>query len=171
MKSMINEIKKLDDFVFKPLNLDLSEIIQDPESEDYLGFNFRINDIKIKFRKSKLTPKKIGQFVTFWKRDQNKKTVPFDVEDDFDFYIILIEENENAGFFIFPKSILEKKDLISSQSKAGKRGFRIYSDWHFPTSKQAERSKLWQTRYFINFANTESSTLEKFETILNSKNQ
>ncbi|MBO6201239.1 MAG: MepB family protein, partial [Chryseobacterium sp.] len=66
---MINEIKKLDNLVFKPLNLNLSEIIPDPESEEYFGFNFKINDVKIKFRKSKLTPKKIGQFVTFWKRD------------------------------------------------------------------------------------------------------
>lgn len=168
---MINEIYKLDDLIFKSLNYHLTEIHPDKEADEYFGFDFKINDIKIKFRKSKLTPKKIGQFVTFWKRDQNNKTVPFDVDDDFDFYLILMEENANAGFFIFPKSILEKEDLISSQLKAGKRGFRIYSDWHFPTSKQAEKTKLWQTRYFINFSDAESSILEKFETILNSKNQ
>lgn len=168
---MIDEIYKLDDLIFKPLNYHLSEIHSDKEADEYFGFDFKINDIKIKFRKSKLTPKKIGQFVTFWKRDQNNKTVPFDLDDDFDFYLILMEENGNAGFFIFPKSILEKEDLISSQLKAGKRGFRIYSDWHFPTSKQAEKTKLWQTRYFINFSDTESSILEKFESIMNSKNQ
>lgn len=168
---MINEIEKLDNLIFKTLNYHLSEIDPDKESEEYIGFNFRINCIKIKFRKSKLTPKKIGQFVTFWKRDQDKKTVPFDVNDDFDFYIILMEENENAGIFIFSKSILEKQDLISSQLKTGKRGFRVYSDWQFPISKQAEKTKLWQTRYFINFSDTENSILEKFETILNSKNQ
>jgi len=168
---MINEIKKLDDLVFKPLNLNLSEIIPDPGSEEYFGFNFKINDVKIKFRKSKLTPKKIGQFVTFWKRDQDKKTVPFDIDDDFDFYMILIEENENTGFFIFPKFILEKQDLISSQLKTGKRGFRIYSDWHCPTNKQAEKTKLWQTQYFIDLSDQKSSITEKFETILNSKNR
>ncbi len=67
-----------------------------------------------------MTPKKIGQFVTFWKRDLDGKTVPFDVNDDFDFYIIAIEENENSGFFVFPKVILEKENLISSEKKLGK---------------------------------------------------
>lgn len=168
---MINKIKKLDDLVFKVLKYDLSEIIPDPESEEYFGFNFKVNDLKIKFRKSKLTPKKIGQFVTFWKRDNAGKTVPFDSADVFDFYMILIEENDNAGFFIFPKSILEKEELISDQFKTGKRGFRIYASWHFPNNKQAEKTKLWQTQYFINFSDTESSITSKFETILNSKNR
>ena len=168
---MINEIKKLDDLIFKPLHLNISEIIQDQECEEYYGFNFKINDIKIKFRKSKLTPKKVGQFVTFWKRDQDKKTIPFGINDDFDFYLILIEENDNAGCFIFPKFTLEKEDLISSQLKTGKRGFRIYANWHLPNNKQAEKTKLWQTQYFIDFSDKETSITEKFETILNSKNR
>lgn len=168
---MTNEIKKLDDLVFKPLNLNLSEIATDPESEEYFGFNFKINEINIKFRKSKLTPKKVGQFVTFWKRDKENKTVPFDINDDFDFYIILTEESENSGFFIFPKLILEKENLISSQSKTGKRGFRIYADWHFPNNKQAEKTKLWQTQYFIDLSDQKTSITPKFETILNSKNR
>ena len=168
---MINEIYKLDDLIFKSLNYHLTEIHPDKEADEYFGFDFKINDIKIKFRKSKLTPKKIGQFVTFWKRDQNYKSVPFDIDDDFDFYIILMEENENAGFFIFPKFILEKEDLISSQLKTGKRGFRIYADWHFPNNKQAEKTKLWQRQYFIDLSDQKSSITEKFETILNSKNQ
>ena len=168
---MIKEITRLNNLIFKPLKLNITEIIPDLECEDYFGFNFKINEIHIKFRKSKLTPKKIGQFVTFWKRDSEGKTVPFDINDDFDFYIISIEENENSGFFIFPKLVLEKKNLISSELKTGKRGFRIYADWHFPNSKQAEKTKLWQTQFFIDFSRKESSIIEKFETILNSKNQ
>jgi len=113
-----------------------------------------------------LTPKKIGQFVTFWKRDLDGKTVPFDVNDDFDFYIITIEENENSGFFVFPKVILEKENLISSEKKTGKRGFRIYADWHFPNNKQAEKIKLWQTKYFINYSDSEDSVLNQFRKII-----
>ena len=168
---MIKNITRLNNLVFKPLKLNTTEIIPDLECEDYFGFNFKINENRIKFRKSKLTPKKVGQFVTFWKRDSEGKTVPFDINDDFDFYIISIEENENSGVFIFPKTLLEKENLISSELKVGKRGFRIYADWHFPNSKQAEKTKLWQTQFFIDFSKKESSIIEKFETILNSKNQ
>jgi len=162
---MIKEIQQLNDLILKELNLQLSEITQDLECEDYLGFNFKINKTRIKFRKSKLTPKKIGQFVTFWKRDIDGKTVPFDMNDDFDFYIILVEEYENFGVFIFPKSILEKKNLISSEQKSGKRGFRIYSDWHFPNSKQAEKTKIWQTEYFINYSICKDLIFNQFRKI------
>lgn len=120
---MIKELQQLNDLFLKGLNLQLSEITPDLECEEYSGFNFKINQTKFKFRKSKLTPKKIGQFVTFWKRNLDGKTVPFDVYDDFDFYIISIEESDNSGFFMFPKIILEKENLISSGEKTGKRGF------------------------------------------------
>jgi len=166
---MIKEIKKLNDPVFKPVDLQISDIVPDLECDDYFGFNFKINHINIKFRKSKLTPKKTGQFVTFWKRDSEDKTVPFDINDDFDFYIILIEENKNSGFFIFPKTILEKENYISGKLKSGKRGFRIYADWHLPNNKQAEKTKLWQTDFFINFSDPENIVIEKFRKIINFK--
>ncbi|MCD9855296.1 MepB family protein [Epilithonimonas sp. JDS] len=168
---MIKEIAALNDLVFRPLNLEISELTPDPECEDYLGFNFKINQTKIKFRKSKLTPKKVGQFVTFWKRDPDGKTVPFDINDDFDCYMICIEENMNSGLFIFPKTVLEKENLISSDVKTGKRGFRIYADWHFPNSRQAEKTKLWQAEFFINFSDNETMICEKFKKIFNSKSQ
>lgn len=168
---MIKEIKIFNDWGFKALNLNISDITPDLECEEYFGFNFKINQTHIKFRKSKLTPKKIGQFVTFWKRNSDKETVPFDINDDFDFYIIAIEENNNSGFFIFPKTILEKENLISSKQKIGKRGFRIYADWHFPNSKQAEKTKLWQTQFFINYSGSENEISEKFKNIFNFKTQ
>lgn len=162
---MIKELQLLNDLILKRLNLQLSEITPDLECEEYFGFNFKINETQIKFRKSKLTPKKIGQFLTFWKRDMDGKTVPFYINDDFDFYIISIEENENSGFFIFPKRVLEKENLISSENKTGKRGFRVYADWHFPNSKQAEKTKLWQTQYFIDYSDSEDSIINQFKEI------
>ena len=165
---MVKEITRLNNLIFKPLKLNITEIIPDLECEDYFGFNFKINEIHIKFRKSKLTPKKVGQFVTFWKRDSEGKTVPFDINDDFDFYIISIKESENSGFFIFPKAVLEKENLISSEFKVGKRGFRIYADWHFPNNKQAEKTKLWQTQFFINYKDSENNLLEKWRKIFKS---
>ncbi|MPT32296.1 MAG: hypothetical protein E2600_11665 [Chryseobacterium sp.] len=159
------ELQHLNDLILKELNLQLSEITPDLECEEYSGFNFKINQTNYKFRKSKLTPKKVGQFVTFWKRDLYGKTVPFDVNDDFAFYIISIEESENSGFFVFPKVILEKENLISSEQKTGKRGFRIYADWHFPNNKQAEKTKLWQTEYFINYSDSDELISNQFRKI------
>lgn len=159
------ELQHLNDLILKELNLQLSEITPDLECEEYFGFNFKINQTNYKFRKSKLTPKKVGQFVTFWKRDLYGKTVPFDVNDDFAFYIISIEESENSGFFLFPKVILEKENLISSEQKTGKRGFRIYADWHFPNNKQAEKAKLWQTEYFINYSDSDELISNQFRKI------
>ncbi|SDG06391.1 MepB family protein [Epilithonimonas hungarica] len=159
------ELQHLNDLILKELNLQLSEITPDLECEEYSGFNFKINQTNYKFRKSKLTPKKVGQFVTFWKRDLYGKTVPFDVNDDFAFYIISIEESENSGFFLFPKVILEKENLISSEQKTGKRGFRIYADWHFPNNKQAEKTKLWQTEYFINYSDSDELISNQFRKI------
>jgi len=162
---MTKELQHLNDLILKELNLQLSEITPDLECEEYSGFNFKINQSKFKFRKSKLTPKKIGQFVTFWKRDLDGKTVPFDVDDDFAFYIISIEESKKSGFFVFPKVILEKENLISGEQKTGKRGFRIYADWHFPNSKQAEKTKLWQTEYFINYSDSDELIFNQFRKI------
>ena len=163
---MIKEIEKLEKILQKHFELPFSEITQDSECEEYFGFNFKINQINFKFRKSKLTPKKMGQFVTLWKRNAEGKTIPFDINDNFDFYIIAVEENHHSGFFIFPKTILEKENYISGKIKSGKRGFRIYTDWHFPNNKQAEKTKLWQTQFFINLSHQEKEILEKFKKIL-----
>ncbi|WP_312761577.1 MepB family protein [Epilithonimonas sp.] len=135
------------------------------ECEEYSGFNFKINQTNFKFRKSKLTAKKVGQFVTFWKRDLDGKTAPFDMNNDFAFYLIAIEENENFGFFVFPKVILENENLISTEQKKGKRGFRIYANRHFLTNKQAEKNKLWQTKYFTDYSDSEDFILNQFRKI------
>ncbi len=149
---MIRELQNLNDLIFKMLDTQVSEITPDLECEEYFGHIFKIGEFNIKFRKSKLTPNKIGQFVTLWKRDCDGKTIPFEIDDNFQFYIIALEENDDEGFFIFPKSILEKNHILSNKGKGGKRGFRVYADWHFPNNKQAEKTKIWQTEYFTNYS-------------------
>lgn len=125
---MINELQLLNDIVFKPIG-EITAIVKENECDEYLGYNFKLNDLNIKFRKSKITPKKIGQFVTLWRRNDEKQTEPFHVNDDFDFYIIASFDNENSGFFIFSKDILAKNKFLTTIEKEGKRGFRVYPDW------------------------------------------
>ena len=108
-----------------------------------------------KFRKAKITPKKVGQFVTLWKRNADKQTEPFDENDLVDYYIIATEDDSKLGFYIFSKSVLIEKNILSTQNKEGKRGFRVYPDWVKPENKQAEKTQNWQQNYFIEIRNNQ----------------
>lgn len=164
---MITPIEKLQDILFSTLGLTISNIQQDFECEDYFGFNFKLGNLQIKFRKAKITPTKTGQFVTLWRRNLiSKETEPFSFEDKSNFYLILTETNENFGFFFFTKDSLIKNQILSSSSKGGKRGFRVYPDWDAPQNKQATKTQNWQSEFFIDFANI--NDIEKFKDILKS---
>jgi hypothetical protein len=164
---MIKELIPIQSSVFTKLGLPISHLHADLECEEYLGYNFQLNQFFIKFRKAKITPKKIGQFVTLWKRNpESRQTEPFEIADHFDFYIILAALNDKSGFFFFPKNILAQKQILTTSSKEGKRGFRVYPDWDIPENKQAEKTKEWQKKFFINFS--DDSYIDTFENILNS---
>lgn len=165
---MIQEIEILQHAIFEKSNLTISDLTQDLECEEYAGYNFTLNHYKIKFRKAKITPKKIGQFVTLWKRNpETKETEPFQSDDHFDFYIILTQHENNLGFFFFSRKALTQYHILTSKTKEGKRGFRVYPDWDFPENRQAEKTKNWQQKSFIYLS--ESNHLEKFQHILNSE--
>ncbi len=80
----------------------ISNYLQNSESKEYKACSYEINGIKIIERTAKITPKKIGQFVTCWKRNVNGITEPFKDSDDFDFFIIKV----------FIKTLL---DILSSR--------------------------------------------------------
>lgn len=148
---MINEIKKIEKLFFGTTLSQISNIIEDEEAKEYFGYNFQTEKLNFKFRKAKITPKKVGQFVTLWKRNSQKETEPFNEYDNFDFYIIVTEENENYGLFLFPKNELIKRQILTTNSKEGKRGFRVYPIWTKTENRQAEKAQIWQTNFFINF--------------------
>ncbi|WP_271855846.1 MepB family protein [Patiriisocius marinus] len=145
---MNNLLQLIESKIYKPLKIEISNFTFENEGQDYNACNFRINKRTVICRNGKITPKKIGQFVTFWKRNNDKITVPFNENDDFDFYVINVKYSKNKGQFVFPKAALIKHGIISTLKKDGKRGFRIYPSWDNPTSKQALRSQKWQLEYF-----------------------
>lgn len=163
---MIKELSRIEASIFKTLQLNLSNIETDLECEEYFGHNFSINNLKIKFRKAKITPTKNGQFVTLWRRNFEGKTEPFNASDHFDFYIIATEKDSQFGFFIFPKKILAEKQILTINQKEGKRGFRVYPIWDEPESKQAEKTKSWQTKYFIDITDHNESDCNKLKNIV-----
>ncbi|ASK29783.1 hypothetical protein CEY12_06525 [Chryseobacterium sp. T16E-39] len=165
---MIQELSLIQNSVFTKLNHTISNIHPDLECEEYFGYTFHLNHYLIKFRKAKITPKKIGQFVTLWKRNHNTlQTEPFTIFDPFDFYIIYSEDTGKSSFFLFPKHILALQHIITSPLKEGKRGFRVYPHWDTPQNRQAEKTKSWQEKFFIDLSSPDH--LKKFEEILHLK--
>lgn len=130
----------------------ITEQTVDAESVDYFGCHFKTVNYSIKYRKAKITPKKIGAFVALWKRDTDRNTIPYDQEDPFDFYIIEVEDHMLRGFFLFPKQALIDRNILSSK-KEGKRGFRLYMSWNVVASAQALKTQAWQLPYFVNLNN------------------
>lgn len=135
--------------ILKSINLKGTDFIIEKESQEYDAVQFRVNQKLIYFRKAKITPKKAGQFVTFWKRIPSGIIAPFDGTDDFQFLIVYVEFENKSGYFIFPKLILVQKNILSTSLKEGKRAFRIYASWDEPKNKQATTSQRWQLNYFI----------------------
>ena len=118
------------------------------ESEAYGACQFQLNELAIISRNAKITPKKVGQFVTFWKRNQNETIEPFNETDLLDFYVVNVRTENEFGQFVFPKSILIKKGIISTEKKEGKRAFRVYPKWDVTQNKQAQKTQQWQLDYF-----------------------
>src|SRR5690606_352330 len=101
--------------VYDKLYFDISKIEIELEGIEYDACQFELNGIKVISRSSKITPKKVGQFVTFWRRNQNSETEPYSENDLFDFYVINTKYGDRFGQFVFPKSELINKGFITSE--------------------------------------------------------
>jgi len=163
---MKKELTHLDNTLFDAFGLNISNIHKEEETGDYCGYNFQLGSLHIKYRKAKVTPKKVGQFVALWKRNTKGKTEPYNNDDNFDFYVVETEYEHNRGCFIFPKTILAEKKILSVNEKEGKRGFRVYPIWDVPENKQAISTKSWQTLYFIDFIKNRNTLVEKLQRLV-----
>jgi hypothetical protein len=144
--------------------LELNNFQAEAESSDYAAATFLLNNFKILYREAKITPTKIGQFVTLWKRNAEGITAPFHINDDFDFAIICVQKGENSGHFVFSKAILQQKGVLANDQKDGKRGFRIYPPWDIAENKQAKQTQAWQLNFFIH-TTTETMDFAKAKTL------
>ncbi len=149
--------------IFDKVNLELSSLQKEAESDEYSAYRFQINNKNICYREAKITPTKTGQFVTLWKRNQAGTIEPFDYSDDIDFVMVSVRKNENWGLFIFPKLVLLEKGIFSTEKKEGIRATRVYPSWDETTSKQAQKTQKWQLQYFflLDQNNIDLSNLEK----------
>lgn len=152
--------------LFDTYGLKLSDFHEDSDSKEYAACSFKLNEQHIVFRVSKITPKKIGQFVTVWKRNKQDVTQPFTKSDTIDYLIVFAQNEKNKGFFVFPKSVLLSKNIIAD-SKEGKRGMRVYPPWDKAVNKQAEKTQQWQVDYFLTIKNDQLADLGLAKKLLN----
>lgn len=145
MDSNLSQIKKE---VYNKCALEITNFVPEREGLEYDACRFNLNGRRIMSRSSKTTPKKEGQFVTFWKREDNGPIAPFSENDPIDFYVVNVRRENEFGQFVFPKSSLVEKGLLSTVRKEGKRAFRVYPNWETPKSKQATQTQKWQLEYF-----------------------
>jgi hypothetical protein len=137
------------ELIFDACELAFSNLKIESESTEYGACTFHLIDLSITFRVSKITPTKIGQFVTHWKRNLEGVTEPFHISNAIDFTIICTRRKADFGTFVFPKTILQEKGILSDESKEGKRGFRVYPPWDIAINKQAKQTQEWQLKYFL----------------------
>ena len=139
--------------IYDKCELEISDFKTETESNEYGACRFELNGLNIICRNAKITPKKVGQFVTFWKRNGDGAIEPLNETDRIDFYVVNVQMANQFGQFVFPKSVLIKKGIISTKTKEGKRAFRVYPYWDIANNKQAEQTQKWQLKYFYEVNN------------------
>lgn len=75
--------------------------------------------------------------------------MPYDLADPVELYIFSVRSQKNFGQFIFPKTVLCEKGIISKNGKGGKRATRLYPPWVIAPNLQAKNTQKWQTNYFF----------------------
>ena len=79
--------------------------------------------------------------------------------------MIAVSDGNNVGEFIFPKTILTKKNIFSSNGKEGKRAIRVYTPWDKTTSAQAAKTQKWQNHFFVDLISENSKNILKIKTL------
>ncbi|MCS5711926.1 MepB family protein [Candidatus Berkiella aquae] len=149
-------LQKTIDLVYHPNSFQCSQLQIVPECREYSGYQFKLNSLSIQFRIAKITPTKIGQFVTLWKRIGQGPIQPYDASDHIDFVVICTQKDNQFGQFVFPKSVLLDNDIFSHHNQGGKRALRVYPRWDQSSSKQAQKTQSWQLKYFLEMPNLQS---------------
>ena len=70
------------------------------------------------------------------------------------FFVISVKQESFLGQFVFPKSVLSEKGIVSKNGKGGKRAIRVYPPWDNVISSQAKKTQKWQLEYFLEVPQT-----------------
>ncbi|MGN6670905.1 MAG: MepB family protein [Candidatus Nucleicultricaceae bacterium] len=149
MPTVHSDIRDAYRLIYQPCGIKCSKPVPEKEGFAYSAHTFKLDGASIHFRIAKTTPLKAGHFVTFWKRLETGLIGPYDWKDPFDFLVISTRSQNRFGQFVFPKSLLAEKRIISKEDVEGKRALRIYPDWCTELNDQALKTQKWQSNYFL----------------------
>lgn len=122
----------------------------DSAAREYGGVRFTLAGCKVVFRVAKVTPTKVGQFVTLWKRPcPGGEITPLDSADDIDFVVVHVSSEGQCGQFIFDRETLLSRGVFAINGRGGKRALRVYPPWSQPAARQAVQSQKWQIECFV----------------------
>jgi hypothetical protein len=138
--------------LYNPIALECSLLTKEKENTEYSAYSFELDDLSIKYRVAKMTPIKVGQFVTLWKRVDDGPTLPYDISDSIDFFVVSTRKGKYFGQFIFPKSVLRDQAVLSVNKEGGKRAIRVYPPWDMALNRQAQKTQKWQIAYFLDMS-------------------
>ena len=138
--------------LYQPLGFTCSVPQREEESADYGAYTLEVNGLRTRFRVAKITPTKVGQFVTLWKRVGQGPIQPFDLADPVDCCVVSTRSAGHMGQFVFPKTVLAQRDVVSHKGQGGKRAIRVYPPWDHTTSRQAHNTQAWQLDYFLDLS-------------------
>ena len=93
MNKNLSQIKSL---VYDFIDYEILDLEIELESQEYDAYRFRLNEKSIISRSGKITPKKVGQFVSFWERNTQGITQPIKNTSPFDYYICLLYTSDAA---------------------------------------------------------------------------
>lgn len=133
-------------------NLTIQKLTLEPQNAAYEGACFQLKGQRYRSRLAKLTPKKAGYFVVFWEKDANADNQPYDFATSPDQLIISVIDGHRKGQFIFPKSVLLAKGILSGPHGAGKMASRVYPSWVKDLNPSVQGTKRWQAPYFIDLS-------------------
>ncbi len=155
---------------YEPSGLSCTLVNQEAESKEYGACLLKINNLHVRFRVGKITPTKVGQFVTLWKRIGNGPIQPYDMADDVDLFVVSVRNAQHFGQFVFPKAVLQQKGVVSKDGLGGKRAMRIYPPWDIADNQQAKKSQGWQLLYFFEIKSDYIDT-DRIQKLFSSKTQ
>lgn len=138
--------------LWEPAGLDVEAPQPEAESADYAACISRVNGAAIRFRLARVTPTKIGQFVTLWQRSAAGPIAPFDLADGVDYFVVATLAGASRGAFVFPLAELAAQGVVSRAGAGGKRAIRVYPPWDRPVARQAIQTQRWQGAYFLDFS-------------------
>jgi len=155
----------LREHVFEVCGFKYSQPETEDESNEYHAGSFKVQGKLVRYRQAKITPTKVGQFVTIWKRTAHGPIQPYDSSDRIDLFVVAVRSKNCFGQFVFPKTELIKQGVLSVKGKGGKRALRVYPPWDKAESKQAEKTQTWQLKFYVEIPKDNPLDTRKFKSL------